>query len=172
MQIKESTITGSEPITLADVKLYCKIDYDTEDTLITLLITGVREQIEKFTHLSLIAKTLIYFNEEINEEIILPYPEHSAITEVAINGTATTGYTKTGLSQFIIYPTATYSLGQNDQGIKITYTTTGNCPEGIKIEMLRLLAEKYRQRGNTFEGATTELTENSYANLSGFCKMR
>lgn len=171
MQVKEGIITGSEPVTVDEVKTYCRIDYATEDALIADLITGVREQIERFTGLSIIEKSLTYFDEEIDEEIFLPYPDHNAITEVKVNGEAITSYTQTGLTQKIIYPGTTFTTTLADnKGIQITYTTTGNCPKGIKIEMLRLLAEKYRVRGNTFEGAIVELDENSYANLAQFCK--
>ena len=169
MQIKE-TITGSEPLTSSEVKSYLKIDFSNDDTLIGTLITGVREQIEKFTGLSLIEKTIIYFDEEIEEEIKLPYPEHDEITEVQINGEVSTGYIKTGLTQFIIKPNEVQVTGDSDDyGIKITYTTTGNCPQAIKNEMLKLLDEKYRNRGNTFEGAISDLSENCYANLAKFC---
>lgn len=170
MQVKYSNI-GTEPITTNEVKNYLKIDFTTDDTLISDLITGVREAIEEFTGLALVVKTITYFDEDIEDEIILPYPEHDEITEVKFNGTVSTEYTKTGLSQFIIKPTislidVTGTL--QNAGVEITYTTLGTCPKAIKLEMLRLLAEKYERRGNTFEGAIADLTENSYANLMPF----
>lgn len=170
MQIKK-TITGLEPITSAEVKTYCKIDYTDEDSLITALISGVREQVELFTGLSLIATTFEYFDEEIAEEITLPFPEHASIEEVKIDGIVSTAYTKTGLSQYIITPNTTISSGGTDKGIYIKYKTTGTCPSGIKLEMLKIIDEKYRNRGNSFEGAITELNENAYANLAKYCLM-
>jgi len=170
MQIKQ-TITGTEPITSAEVKTYCKIDYADEDALITSLIKGVREQVELFTGLALIAKTIEYFDEEINEEIKLPYPEHSSIEEVKIDGVVSTAYTKTGLSQFIIMPNQIVSSGGTDRGIYIKYKTSGVCPDGIKEEMKKIIDEKYRNRGNTFEGSISELNENAYANLAKYCLM-
>lgn len=170
MQIKK-TITGNEPITSAEVKTYCKIDYSDEDSLITALISGVREQVELFTGLSLIATTFEYFDEEIAEEITLPFPEHASIEEVKIDGIVSTAYTKTGLSQYIITPNTTISSGGTDKGIYINYKTTGTCPSGIKLEMLKIIDEKYRNRGNTFEGSISELNENAYANLAKYCLM-
>lgn len=169
MQIKE-TVTGIEPITATEVKNYLKIDFTDDDVLIGTLITGVRQQIEQFTGLALVEKTIIYFDEEIEEEIKLPYPEHLAITEVMFNGVVSTSYIKTGLTQFIIKPNETTSLSDADEyGVKITYTTTGSCPQAIKNEMLKLMDEKYRNRGNTFYGAIAELSENCYANLAKYC---
>ena len=170
MQIKE-TVTGNEPISVSEVKSYCKIDFTTDDTLISTLITGVRQQIEEFTGLALVAKTIEYFDEEIEEEIKLPYPEHSAITEVKFNNVVSTGYIKTGLTQFIIKPNDTTVTDASEYGVKITYTTSGTCKQAIKNEMLKLLDEKYRNRGNTFEGAISDLSENCYANLAKFCIM-
>ena len=169
MQLKHSN-EGAEPVSLTEVKSYLKVDFTTEDTLITSLIKMVRQQIEKFTGLSLVSKTIEYFDEEIDEEILLPFPEHDEIEELKLNGSVSTSYIKTGLTQFLIKPNSTNILdGAEDYGIYVKYTTTGNCPEGIKLEILRLLAEKYVNRGNTFEGAIAELSENSYANLAQYC---
>lgn len=168
MQLKE-TIIGTEPVTTTEVKSYLKIDFDNDDTLIGTLISGVRESIEKFTGLSLVEKSIVYFDEDIDDEIRLPYPEHDSITEVKINGVETDAYTKTGLTQFIIKPNETFISDSDDSGIKITYTTTGECAQGIKNEILKLIDEKYRNRGNTFEGSISDLSENCYANLAKYC---
>lgn len=170
MQVKR-TISGSEPVAVSDAKTYLKIDFSDEDALIGTLITGIRENIENFTGLALVEQTIIYFDEDIEEEILLPYPEHDAITEVAINGTATTDYIKTGINQFLIRPSIQYSsnTSADDYGIKITYTTTGDCKQAIKNEILKSLDEKYRNRGNTFEGSISDLSENTYSNLAKFC---
>lgn len=169
MQIS-ATVTGSEPLTASEVKSYLKIDFSDDDTLIGTLITGVREQIEEYTGLALIAKTIVYFDDEIDDEIVLPFPVHSAISEVKFNGVVSTDYVKTGSTQFIIKPNDTTLLDDDDDyGVQITYTTSGACPQAIKNEMLKLLDEKYRNRGNTFEGAIADLSENCYANLAKFC---
>ncbi len=167
------TVSGSEPITSADVKLYSKIDYSTEDSLITNLITAVRQQIEKFTGLSLVVSTCVAYWDYLPEEVELPYPEHDQITEVQINGEVSTSYTQKGLTRLRVIPYATYSVGiestETASSLKVTYTTLGTCPQIIKNEMLRLLDEKYRNRGNTFVGSTVNLSENTYANLAQFC---
>lgn len=170
MQIKE-TVTGSEPLTASEVKSYLKIDFNNDDTLITSLITGVRENIELFTGLALVQKTIQYFDENIEKEIKLPYPEHLEIVQVKINNEISTSYIKTGLNQFIIKPQTISINSANDYGILIEYKTTGHCQQGIKNEMLKALDEKYRNRGNTFEGAISDLSENSYANLAKYCLM-
>lgn len=169
MQIKYSNV-GDEPLSVSTVKSYLKVDFSDDDTLITSMITQARELIEEFTGLALVVKTIEYFDEEIAEEILLPFPEHDEITELQLNGEVSTDYYKSGLTQFLIKPNSTeVTSGADDYGIYVKYTTTGNCPEAIKLEMLRLIAEKYVNRGNTFEGPITELSENSYANLAQYC---
>ena len=165
------TITGVEPLSLSEVKSYLKIDFTSDDNLINMLISGVREQIEEFTGLALIAKTIELFDEEIPEEIKLPYPVHSEIVEVKFNGTVSTAYFKTGLTRFIIIPDGIAVTTGNDAGLYVKYKCSGVCPSGIKLEMLKLLDEKYRNRGNTFEGSIADLSENCYANLAKYCLM-
>ena len=173
MQIKYSNI-GDEPVTIAEAKSYLKVDFPDEDTLLTSLITGVREKIEEFTGLALVVKTIEYFNDVIYDEIELPYPEHDAVVEFKLNNEVSTAYSKTGLTQFIIKPNSTtinVNGSTDNQGVYVKYTTTGSCPQGIKDEILRLIAEKYRKRGNTFNGATAELSENSFANLMQYVQI-
>ena len=170
MQVKFSN-EGVEPISIEEAKKYMRIDYDNEDMLISLLVSGVRRRIEEFTGRSLVSRTVELFLPEVPEEIKLPYPDHDAITEVEINGTTSTAYIKTGLNQFILRPTTVTTTQQNESGFYVKYTTLGNCPEWVKIEMLKSIDEKYRNRGNTFEGSLTDLSENTYSNLAQYCLM-
>ena len=173
MQIKE-TITGTEPITATEAKNWLKVDFTTDDTLIGMLITGVREEAEKYTGLSLVAKTIEYFDEEITTESVkLPYPEHLSIEEVKLNGIVSTAYVKTGLSQFIITVTdiTTTSSAINDAGLYVKYKCTGTCPTGLKALMLKEIDEQYRNRGNTFSGSIVDLSANFYASAAKFCLM-
>jgi hypothetical protein len=172
MQLKTSNI-GTEPVTLSELKTYLKVDYDDEDTLIASLISGVRERVEQFTGLSLVAKTIELFDDEVPDDFYqLPYPEHDAILEVKVNGTVSEYYS-TGLTSKQIKPITTTSYNttaEDEKGFYVKYTTLGTCPEGVKLEIMKAIEEKYRNRGNTFEGSIAELSENSYANLLIYCK--
>lgn len=174
MQIRYSGI-GAEPITITDVKNWLKVDFDDEDTLITSLITQIREIAEEASGLSLVEKTIEYFEEDrelISDWLKLPYPEHDEITEVILDGTTLTAsnYSVTGLTQKIIKVTGTVTATDtlNDNGLKVTYTAKGTCPSGIKLAMFKSIAETYEKRGNTFEGSLVKLTDNFYNYLSQF----
>ena len=168
MDIKRTTIDGSsEPVTATEVKSYLKIDFTDDDTLIETIISGVREMAEQRTGLSLIPSTIVYFEDsDYDDEIRLPYPEHNAVTAVTQNGDdilsdcIITGETEKVVKLPYIY-----------DGIKITYTTLGTCPAGVKLALLKAIADIYERRGNTFEGAIAELSENSIAMLTRYMKL-
>jgi uncharacterized phiE125 gp8 family phage protein len=175
MDIRYSAITGTEPLTPAEVKSWLKVDFDTEDTLITSLITQVRELAEEAAGLALIAKTIEYYENDrdiLCDWIKLPYPVHNEITEVKLDGTGLTSesYSKTGLNQFLIKVTGTTTATDtlNDSGLFVKYTTKDTTIAGIKLAMLKEIAEIYEKRGNTFEGGLVKLTSNFYNYLSQF----
>ena len=102
----------------------------------------------------------------------MPFPEHLEIAEVKINGVATAGYLKTGLTQFIVDISQIFqSSTDNDNGLYIKYKTTGTCPTGLKALMLKEIDEQYRNRGNTFEGSIVDLSANFYASAAKYCLM-
>jgi hypothetical protein len=182
MQVRYSNITGSEPITAAEAKAWIKVDFSDEDAVITSLISAVREKIEEFTGLALIAKTVEVFytlDEVIYEDfngttrsdnIFLPFPEHNEITEVKVNGTATDEYVSTGLGQKIIKLNSIpiQTTAGDDAGVIVKFTTTGVCLEAIKVAMKKNIAELYENRENTSETVKADLTENTYAMLAQY----
>ena len=171
MDIRYSLETGSDPVTEEEVKSWLKVDFDTEDALITSLITQVRELAEEAAGLSLIDKTIEYFEED--EEILaywikLPYPDHNAITGVVLDGNTITDFLQTGLTQKLIRVNSFQTGDVSAKGLKVTYTTTGNCPHGVKLAILEAIAENYEKRGNTFEGGLAKMTDNFYNHLQLF----
>jgi len=175
MQIRYSNI-GTEPITQAEVKSGLKVDFATEDTLIDALITQIRELSEEASGLSLVTKTIEYFEEDeciIADWVKLPYPEHDSITEVVYNGETLTSdsYSVTGLTQKLIKITGSISTDAdtlNDKGLKVTYTAKGTCPSGVKLAMLKEVAEAYERRGSTTEETVNNLTSSFYNYLQQF----
>ncbi len=134
----------------------------------------MRERIEQFTGKSFVIKTIEAQWNYLPEEIELPFPDHDEITEVKINGDVSEDYAENGMTKLTVKPYTVHNVGtgiDTPESLYVKYTTTGECPEAVKNEMLRLIDEKYRNRGNTFVGTTNELNENSFANLAQFCEM-
>lgn len=160
------TLTGTEPVELNLAKAHLNISHTADDSYIEMLIASAREDAENFTGRSFVAKTIEYFDMEIPEEVALPYPDHESIETLTVNGVAT-DYTKTGLRQFRVFVTGTPS-GAADSGLYVKYKALGVCPESVKRAILMIVDERYRNRGNTFEGSVSQLSENAYALLSQY----
>lgn len=182
MDIKFSAPTGGyvEPITLDEAKNFLKVDFSDDDDLIKDLITGVREESERYTGRSFVAKTIDISDVDV-KSILLPYPDHNEILKVEVNGVDYPNYTKTGLTQFrITFPDFSFGRGfsfgpqiLSDGGasgeVHIQYSTTNFCPTGVKNEMLKAISERYNVRSNTVDSKIRELSETSYANLAFYC---
>ena len=56
--VKLGDATGSEPCTLSECKSQLKIDFSTDDTLITALIPVARQQIEQYTGVSIVDREI------------------------------------------------------------------------------------------------------------------
>ena len=63
----------TEPVTLAEAKLYCRVTTSAEDTLITLMITQAREAIEVATGLSLIPKDITTYFNNVSGNFEIPF---------------------------------------------------------------------------------------------------
>jgi len=155
MQTKR-TVTGVEPILLADAKLFLRTDYTTDDTLITRLILSARERAEKFCNCSFVAQSieLSHDLEDDETKITLPYPNHLSIEEVKVDGVVS-GYTKTGLNRFTI------QLAEQGTGeLTVKYKASGECPEGVKSAIYDIIKESYDNRSEMpmNENAMVKLT--------------
>ena len=147
----QRTITGSEPVTLIEMKAWLKVDFTTEDALITALITEVREHIEQYTGRSLVASTIVLtVYVEADEPVYLPFPDIDEITESNPSSIIEKG----GKRKYVILGT--------DGEYQITYKTLGNCPSGIKRAIKKAVAENYVNRQNTTELTSVKLPESTY----------
>lgn len=141
------TDTGTEPVTLAEAKNFCKIEADetAENSFITSLITVARKQCEGYLNQSIVAKDVIaeIRNDLGNQE--LPYGPVDAISEVKDVGgavlVADDDYTLQGL-EFKNIKTPC------DEYLKVTYTTTGQTNDVFKTAILNQICFLYENRGD------------------------
>ena len=78
-----STVAATEPVTLAEVKAYCKIDTGTtDDDILNELIVTAREQCEDFTGISIIVRTVTTVLNNTCGNIYLPYCPLISLTSV------------------------------------------------------------------------------------------
>lgn len=143
------TVTGIEPVTLNEMKLFLKVDFATDDTLITQMIKSARELCEEFTGRSFVESDVLWIvDAEAGDVIRLPYPDIYEVFDSA-------GVSFRGVS--VVRAIFKYS-----GTFEIEYTTAGNCPEGVKLAIMKAVAEAYENRQNTVEGSVARLPENTY----------
>lgn len=138
--IVSRTISGSEPVSAAEAKLFLKVDYSADDALITEMISGFREMIEEITGRALVNSTIVYERlVESGEEIDLPYPNHGEISSVTLEGVAATDYTAVGTYRKVL------TFGTAGRYV-ITYTTTAYSSSLIKTMIKKHVARNYETR--------------------------
>ena len=132
------TITGSEPVTLAEAKSYNRVLFSVDDSTIELLITQARETLEQATNLSLVEQTIELTLDTYNDKFRLPYGPIVSVTTVTVNtDNVTDDYiSDNGLIKF------------NGTGtLKAEYEAGGVEFQGLKIAMLEMIAFLYTNRG-------------------------
>ena len=91
-------LSSTEPLTLAQAKAYMNITSDSQDTLITELITEARQGVEKLTGLSLVPSTVVALIDNSDGDIELPLGPY--VKEISIadkQGNNVNNYTLSGL---------------------------------------------------------------------------
>jgi len=171
----------TEPVSLDEAKIQCKVDHDADNVLLAIFIKSAREKAEHLTGRAFITQTLEFtLNSFPASEIILPV---SAVQEVlSIEYISTTG-------DEVTLPTQLYSL--NDYGIKHSvklafgaqwpetqlesnvvkikfvagYGDADVVPGAIKSWMLLTIESLYRNRGAVTSEQNYEIPNRFYDSL-------
>jgi uncharacterized phiE125 gp8 family phage protein len=144
----------SEPLTLAEVKLYLRVDGSSEDSLLTDLIVSARMIAEHWLKRSLISQSWkLAFDEYIADCVSLSMGPVNSISSVAIVNRD--GSTQT-VSSSVYYLNAAKNMLSFDSSligfrIEVTYSTgygdATTVPKPIKHGMLSHIAAMYENRG-------------------------
>ena len=138
------TAPVTEPVTLAEAKLYCRVTNTADDAQIQTMITQAREAIEKATGLSLIPKTAIVWFTNYDGNFYLPFGPINSFTSLIDNN----GDTVVAADYSLVggkFPQMQFPLWHN---LKATYTcgyTT--IPKDLKIAILDQVSYDYENRG-------------------------
>lgn len=119
MRYKVITAVATEPVTLAEARLQCKIDSDdiTHDAVLTALITAAREFAEHYTGRALATVTLEAALDEFprcDGALKLPMPPVASITSIKYTDTAGVEQTLAGAN----YALSTYGTSRT---VSLTY---------------------------------------------------
>jgi uncharacterized phiE125 gp8 family phage protein len=145
------TITGSEPVTLAEAKAYNRVLFSVDDNTIELLITQARETLEQATNLSLVEQTISLTLDTYKDKFRLPYGPIASVTTVTVN---TDNVTDDPVSADYISDNGLIKF--NGTGtLKAAYNTGGVEFQGLKIAMLEMIAFLYTNRGTASDYPAT-----------------
>lgn len=135
----DRTIAGPEPVTLDEAKDFLRVDYDTDDVLITSIITQSRDIVEQFLSRSLV-DSAITLTADCRHEMVLPYgPVTSVASVLDIDGIEVADWTWDGL---------TLKLKVTDT-FTVLYNTAADEHPGLKLGLLETIAYLYENRGDT-----------------------
>lgn len=167
-----------EPVSVAEAKLYCKVQDTADDTLFSTLITSARRMLEKYTSCSFAEKTIHATWVEVPKQnyVELPYGPIIAIDKIyridhegtEEELTLNSDYFVMGDQDAIIKITSYWSSGMvYVNSIRVEYkagygnAATEDLPEELKLAILKQVATDYELRENIVAGVTTVLSNES-----------
>lgn len=149
-----------EPVSMAELKAFLRVDYDDDDDLIEAMLKAVRKQCENFTGRALIEQTYSLFLDEIDKDHIqLPRQPLLEIIEVKLYDSD---------DNSLIYNPINYgvdlisgklvlknqvSAGREYNGIEISFkagygSNRDDVPSDLREGIKRSVSYLYENRGN------------------------
>lgn len=139
--------SGSEPVTTTEAKLFLKVDFSDDDTLIEEMITQARKWVENYISKDVKAKVRKYYLSKSDGVFNLPFQPVASVDHVKINGSAA-NYSVLGLNN----ETIELNAGAAEK-IEVQYTTSANSNQLIKGAILQLTNTFYDNRADFEVGA-------------------
>jgi len=144
-----------EPLTLAETKLYLRVDSGAEDSLISGLITSAREMAENYTKRSFITQSwCLSYDHYAPKRVMLPRPPIQSVTSVNVincdgSQQAFTNFYLGALGDQLIFDAI--PLGAI---IEITYqagygSAESAVPQALRTGMLTHIADMYEDRSGS-----------------------
>lgn len=150
IQVAE-TGTPTEPVTLAEVKAWAKVDYTDDDILLGTMIIGAREDIEQELGLKLVPSTAsFYLNTARCGEQVTQFPYALNFSQVGALVVSLIKDGEVNVTQTLnddYYFNGSLKIA-NASTNKIAYTITPVVPQSIKEAIKMLVAYRYNNRGD------------------------
>jgi uncharacterized phiE125 gp8 family phage protein len=159
-----------EPVTLAEAKLYLRVDTSNDDTLITDLITSARQMAENWLRRSLITQTWkLSYDDGIPQMVWLPMGIVSSISSVVVFNQDGSSSTIAPTTYWLNAAQNALTMYQRISGfrVEITYVagygaTSASVPKPIKQGILTHIANLYDCRGEESNAMLPEQTAALY----------
>jgi uncharacterized phiE125 gp8 family phage protein len=188
--VSVTTAPSVEPVTAAEVKLFSKIDFSDDDTLLTIQIKSARQMVEKYLNKTLIDTTLKAYYTNYNQRVWLPYGPHQSVTSVtrkrrneSTTLTVNTDYYLLGdtVKYLDLEPTGIINppgLSRDEQALgwdlEVVFVAgygaaSTDIPQPIKEAILKTIETNYDMRGNLVVGLiSSELPNTAKALINSY----
>ena len=173
------TAPSVEPLTLAEAKLYLRVDATTENSLITGMIVAARQWVETYTRRSLVTQTWDFRYHDFmdtREPLLLPKAPLQSVTSItyldedgvsqtlassnytvrAFSGaTAGRGYVE--LNDDVSLPSL-YTDAMFPVTVRAVcgYGAAADVPDGIKMAIYLMMGDLYEQRQETMMSVSSK----------------
>lgn len=144
---------ASEPVSLADAKLFLRVENSLEDDLISLLITAARQHAERYTGRTIGAQTFDTYYDSLEDDVDLPRGPLTAVAGVYYTDTAGVETLWPSSAYYIdlaggrICPLDGWPTAREYAGYRVRYTAGyATVPEGIRAAILRIVSDLYEHR--------------------------
>lgn len=149
LHIKKA-VTGTEPILLPEAKEWLRVDYTTDDALITSLITRSRELVETYTNSSIVLTTIVL---EATARAVIQLPYGPIITVSSVKDIDGNDLPYEWDHFVVTLEPKSWSPTAPEAPQYVNTTTTydagyATVPEGLKAVLLEVLAYLYENRGD------------------------
>lgn len=169
-----NSVIGADPVSVGAAKDWALIDTDAEDSLISTMITTVRESLETYISRDIVARDRTYYIEYVDGSTIeIPFAPVDSVSSVTHGNddtalTLNSDYYVRGVSdkriELVAYP---------KDYVKVNYTTLGLSDQSIKDAIRATFEYLYDSRGlvsqDNFKGFT--IPETAKEILTGYKTM-
>ena len=183
------TAPSVEPLTLAEAKLYLRVDSTSENSLITGMIVAARQYVETYTRRALTTQTWDFRYAALMETrrpLIVPRAPLQSVTSVTYlddDGATQTFSSADYNVRVFAGPTACRGYVELDEDISLPslftdallpvtvravcgYGAAATVPDGLKMAMYLLLGDLFEQRQETMT-STSSWTKTTTERLMG-----
>ena len=172
---------ASEPLTLAEAKLHCRVDGSDEDALITALIVAAREQAEHETGRALVTQTWELVHDAFPEAFVLRRAPIQSVTSIKYLDAATGAEQTLDPADYLLdkdsepgyvvpaYGKAWLSTWPVPNAVRVRYVCgygiAAAVPIAIKQWMLLAIGTMYAQRESFVAGQICSIPDRFWSGL-------
>lgn len=164
------TPPAAEPVTLAEAKAHCRVDYSDDDSLIESLISAARLWVEAYTRRRLITQTVQVRRGGLGGGVLLPVAPVQSVTSIEYLDTANVLQTlaadqyRLDLSvqptrivpaYLVTWPTVLCDVDTVRVTLVVGYGDASDVPQDIRTAIKMMVAHWYEHREAVVTGATT-----------------